>query len=546
MSFLSAFPANLVKFQYQKNYKLSSDVATGYEYISSLNRPATDVVNAYDEYIRTTIYIESALGRDEQFFLRLLATDIVQGSEFSTHIIPVFDMPTSSLDTSTYVYRRLRIVSTDTSETSQGRDFATMHYPISQSVTQDLTSVYNNALNQLSGLQKGRYAYAQDWNVLADYAKSIINYVVDFINKLESYGYTEFSDLYENVLECERLISIYKYMKSGDIVMPEHTNTLIDVVRCLEQKVVYGLLIKILGKLGIGLITRRMIRISRTDIGTDLDTRGLGGQVILTDSLIFTNNLERVLPWIDDGTIIFMPSYAYGMTSQDILNVVNNKEVVIVVYVANYPFLDQSGKLYACLPDTAFNGILYTNDSPRMCCIPTNVPIVDDKFKKSFGFTGCKNMSSISCGIWDIICVQNGNQIGSTNIPCHTNPIYSIAYDDRDKLPTVVPYARTCSGYPSGTCCSFSYVKYGKGAVIEFPVIDKSAVVDYLDWFIGAVAYLFLGEPNSCHIANGNVKLKRIIWGFDPYNSPCPDTDDCIRTLAKRSGWTIVDIRIWK
>jgi hypothetical protein len=553
MSFLSAFPANLAKLQYREIYKRSTDVVAGYEYTSALIRLFVDVANAYDEYIRATLDIESALGRDETVSVKLLGTDAVQGLEFVTRIFPVFDASTSALDVLAYVHRRPHVESAETAETSsmlrmleyiararsltsarlltlkvsegnaryqsnvarsykltaQGRDFAAMHYPVSESVVQDRINAYNNALKQLSGLQDGRYAYAQDWNVLADYAKAIINYVVDFIKELEKRGHTEFADLYEDVLECERLLSAYKYMKSGDVLMPDHTNILIDVVRCLELKVLYRLLLKILAKLRIRVVRRNIISFDRDDSAKGLE--GLCKFDIPPFSIVLVNTDDwwTVSSLIEDGTIVFVNFGTKAMTPSDVREIVENKEVVFAILVDTQPFHRR--------PAGAFYEVFYTCPLIMHDDSSWYVEIINNAFLQNLGFTGCRSFTRIQ-------------------------KIFDFTIGKYCKIKDAIDYA--ISYYAPNLY--YSYAKYKKGAIIEMPYDGSWQLFDQLDWYIGAIAHILLGDPNNCYIAYNPVKLKRIVWmasyGTD-WQVGYPSADRALHDLANRSGWTLVDMR---
>jgi hypothetical protein len=549
MSFLSTFPANLAKLQFQEIHRRSADTATGYEYMSALVRRLVDVANAYDEYVRTALSAESALGRDELAFLKLFGTAVAQGLEFATRILPVFDVSTAASDVSIYAYARPRVESAETAETSsmlrmleytasarflissrllrqevvegniayqsnvtrsyelvaQGRDFATLHYPVSESVVQDRISAYDNALKQLSNLQQGRYAYARDWNVLADYAKSIINYVVDFIKELEERGHTTFSDLYEDVLECQRLLSAYKYLKSGDTVMPDHTNILIDVARCLELRVLYGLLFKILLMLRTRVRTRNVISFQRDDSATGLDKLVRPPLIILAN----TDDWTTVSRLIDDGTIVFVNYGTTAITPDEVRNIVENKEVVFAVLIDTQPVHRA--------PAGAFYGVFYTREVPHACDRLYSVNIVNATFLEQFGLTNCHSRKTIGL-IIDYI-VSRG-----------------------DKLANAILYAVS----PFDSTCGYAYVKYEKGAIIELPYDGSWQFPRVLDWYIGAIAHILLGEPDRCFIANNPVKLRRIVWmaGYrTTIPAGCPTADRCIKIIADEAGLDVIDLR---
>jgi hypothetical protein len=399
------------------------------------------------------------------------------------------------------------------SESAKARDeFFTAGYPVSETPLQDLINAYPHAFQQLSTLRDGRYAYAQDWNVLADYAKAIINALVNQINELYARGVTHYADLYNRVLECHRILSTYKYLKTGDVIMPEHTNTLIDVARCLN--------------LAVGqLLGKAITRYSKMDVSTGLDKATLVDVGSWTFVLVDTDDWDTAKKFIIDGTIIFVNADTHAMTPDEVRTIVNNKNVVFALLVKAYP--------HSPLNVGAFYDVFYTSRSVAGCdvnleCIVLNGP----KFYNSFGLSVCS---------YTICPTPSGDSLGvllADDYPVH--PGYKIAgantwafVDDR------------APGYRE---CGFSYAKYDTGAIIEVPYDGSWIYWISLNFYVGMLANALLGEPKRCWMYNNTVRLRRVVWmaSYDskiPDRIYCPTADVCISQLATESLWRVVDLR---
>jgi hypothetical protein len=383
------------------------------------------------------------------------------------------------------------------SESAKARDeFFTAGYPVSETPLQDLINAYPHAFQQLSTLRDGRYAYAQDWNVLADYAKAIINALVNQINELYARGVTHYADLYNRVLECHRILSTYKYLKTGDVIMPEHTNTLIDVARCLN--------------LGIILLLRKAItRHSETDVGTSLDKSKLLAVPPRSIVLINTDNWSLTSSLIEDGTIVFVNFGTTAMTPSDVRNIVENKEVVFAILIDTQPFREY--------PTGAFYEVFYTYPELSDIDYGFYYDIINDAFLQELGFTGCQKYSIM-------------------------RKFFDFTTLDYYKKPDVVHYA--ISYYAPHLY--YSYAKYKKGAIIEMPYDGSWQLYGQLDWYVGAIAHILLGEPNGCYIAYNPVKINRIVWMASygtTWLAGYSSADSALRDLAVRSGWTLIDTR---
>jgi hypothetical protein len=522
--------------------KTSADTAIAYDFCKAIRRH-TDYGIGYDthvpgrilallrkldvarglEYLIRSIHVSDSLialletvgSVDRQLLAdvdRQLLAEVTNDDESSVRTVTTSDFGVGRSTES--VVSKLRTISV--SESAKARDeFFTAGYPVSETPLQDLINAYPHAFQQLSTLRDGRYAYAQDWNVLADYAKAIINALVNQINELYARGVTHYADLYNRVLECHRILSTYKYLKTGDVIMPEHTNTLIDVARCLN--------------LGIRLLLRKAItRHSEMDVATGLDKATQVDETPWTFIMVDTDDWDTAKRYIIDGTIIFVNADTHAMTPDEVRTIVNNKNVVFALLVKAYP--------HSPLNVGAFYDVFYTSKSVTGCdvshwvyqdCIVIN----DPKFYSPFGLYAC---SYASCPTpWGIPL----GVLLADDYPVH--PGYKIAgantwafVDDR------------APGYRE---CGFSYAKYDTGAIIEVPYDGLWIQLLVFDFYIGMLANALLGEPSRCRMYNNTVRLRRVVW-MASYDSKtdrvyCFTADECIRRLALLSMWSVVDLR---
>jgi len=416
------------------------------------------------------------------------------------------------------VVAKLRTISV--SESAKARDeFSTAGYPVSETPLQDLINAYPRASQQLSTLRDGRYAYAQDWNVLADYAKTIINALVNQFNELYARGVTHYIDLYDRVLECHRILSTYKYLKTGDVITPEHTNTLIDVARCLNLSIIL-------------LLRKAITKRSDTDVATGpYDTyclRGMADVAIGLEQitklrevdceivLVDTDDWATASSYVTDGTIIFVNYGTTAMTPETVRTIVNTRNAVFAILIDTQPrwYVDVG----------AFYDVFYINRYPmRVICATDCFYIYDFDFSRRVGLYGC---GPGYCGIHN----------------------YLWAYDDCSvSVYNKVSFAVTWShwGYP---WLDYAYARYGAGGIIELPYDGTWASVDDLNIIIGKIAYTLLGEPLSCHIVADGNKFRRVVWmasykeGASPYRR-CTSTAQCLRDLASRVGCRFIDLR---
>jgi len=429
-------------------------------------------------------------------------TDVATGHEYVSLLIKKLS------DTATVKY--------DTDD----QELSTVGYPVFETPLQDLVNAYQRAFQQLSALRDGRYAYAQDWNVLADYAKAIINVLVDQLNELIAKGNRRYIRAYDTLLECHRILSAYKYLKKGDVIMPEHTNTLIDVARCLY--------------LAVRLLLRNAIAKRRdTDMATGpyetLYLRGVVDAAIGLDQitklrevdceivLVDTDDWATASRYVTDGTIIFVNYGTQAMTPDTVRTIVDTMKVVFAILIDTQPMW------YGDVG--AFYNVFYTVRQPgAQSCATDCFYILDPVFAMQVGLFGC----------------------GAGFCRRHR---YLWAYNDCSVSEYVkVNFAVTWSfwGYP---WLGYAYAKYGAGGIIELPYDGTWASVDDLNIIIGKIAVTLLDEVPSCYIAVDGNKFRRVVWmasyvqgGASQYRR-CTSTDQCLRDLASRVGCRFIDLR---
>ncbi len=381
------------------------------------------------------------------------------------------------------------------SDVATGHEFSIISYPVSESPLLDLINAYRRAFQQLSTLQRGRYAYAQDWNVLADYAKAIINVLARQFKELLAQGETQYAKLYRSLLECHRILSTYRYLRTGDIITPDRTNTLIDVAKCLDAITSH--------LLAFSLARRRERDVAR---GLDQVTRfwEVNCLVLVAHRAPWT----LVRKYVVDGTIVFVDYGTQEIPPEEVREIVDTMHVAFAILVDTQPTQNvDAGSFY---------DVFYTVRHPApVSCSSGCVDIYDEVFSKPYGLYGC---TYGVCGEGPYVWTHNN---------CSVSTRHKVGFAKRWTHPeTPVDYA---------------YAKYGAGGIIELPHDGTWASVEDLNALIGKIAVTLLGEEPSCTIAVDDIKLRQIIWmagykeGIEGYHR-CPSTDECLRELASRVG----------
>jgi len=418
MSFTSALPANLPKLQIVTSLRRSLDVASGHEYVTSLIRMSADSAVTYDVYTPIRRYVDYGVGYDTYnrvvSSILLKELDVAGGLEYLMRTVRISDSPVVLLEVAKHVDRQLPTEIAKTIELHartvtvsdvgigsyvvpkrqfsyrervvgyeryvlarrydvvlHGLEQFIVDYLVSISVVQDAENAYRRAFQQLSTLRRRRYAYARDWNVLADYAKSVLNIFEYMFRRLYEKGYRYYIDPYNKVLECQRILSTYRYLKTGDVIMPENTNTLIDVVRCLDETV-------------------RQLPFTK--------------EIVMVD----TDDWDTAKRYVSDGTIIFINYGTQAMTPEEVRKIVDTMRVVFAVLIDTQPFYRADVG--------AFYDVFYTERNPRYCgAVIGCFDIADIQFMYHSGFYSCHypycDGNGKGLGMWDYM-VHEMHKVG--------------------------------------------------------------------------------------------------------------------------------------
>jgi hypothetical protein len=229
--------------------------------------------------------------------------------------------------------------------------------------------------------------------------------------------------------------------------------------------------------------------------------------------MVDTDDWDTAKKYVSDGTIIFVNYGIQTMTPEEVRKIVDTIRVVFAVLVDTQPYY---GKDVG-----AFYDVFYTSKNPKHCGEVTGCfDIVDDQFKKQFGFYSCHYPR----------CVQLWQVRGLIDYVVHA---------DRK-----IAHAKPWAGGP----CGYAYAKYNAGSIIEMPSDGVWLSLDHLDMYIGMISHILLGEENSCYIVSRNRKVHRIVWmeyytSDMPGHHACYPADRCLAELASKAGWRLVDLR---
>jgi hypothetical protein len=443
------------------------------------------------------------------------------------------------------------------------------------------------AFNRFLMTGTGRYAYSDEWNMLADCIENFFNTIDEryrwwgdlamanpghpLIQKM----FQQIRRLYMETFECRRIFSGYRRLAWGDIVKPEHTNTLIDVAKCLDDAVEKS--------------PRR-------------------GRVYLLD----TDDWGTASGLIEDGTIVFANFGTKAMSPVEVQYYLENYNVVFVI-VMDKGRLGDTGAFYKIFYTEPYVGSnVYVERSFRLR---------RGAFYDSFGVHGCYEprgpdmpvgylpaywdymvsaMYKIPTAVrwtWqygvtmeyrrihlggidlpDNVCVTVTNVIPNAQIHidlpdappdirekaleaysisgmemlvkmCNA----SVALEQRFKEQLEIEFERQ-SGIGADILYSWAYARIGKGAVIEIPLSSLLApnpidISGLIDWYIGAIAHVLLGEPSKCYIGPVPQKFRKIVWmakyGTDVYGIP-QRVDGALHSWAGSSKWRLIDLRTKK
>jgi hypothetical protein len=428
---------------------------------------------------------------------------------------------------------------------------------------------------------EGRYAYADDWNVLADCIQHIFN-ILDklyqrwgdhamanphsiYVNKM----FRQIRKLYMETIKCREIFSDYKRLQWGDTVTPEHTNVLIDTAKCLD------------------------------DAAEKSPRRG---EVALVDE----DDWGSASSLIEDGTIVFVNFGTKAMSPVEVRYFLENYNVVFAILLGRHPM--ESG---------AFYNIFYTEPYVGwQVLIRDRFRLRKGAFFDSFGVYGCHEsrgpdmpigylpayFDPMVMGLYKIpnavrwtwqygveteyqrahlggldlpdnVCINvtNGIEPGEGRVIAHLNGVdipletlqaFAIAYLDRivtlcdAKVVLEHKFAEQLEieferrpSIGADILYSWAYARIGKGAVIELPLHSVISDVRILDWYIGAIAHVLIGEPDKCFIGPMPDRLRRVVWmarrGAAFWGVPV-NIPDFLGYWASLSKWRFIDLRTKK
>ena len=412
------------------------------------------------------------------------------------------------------------------------------------------------AFSRLFMTGKGRYAYADDWNVLADCIENMFNTIDekyrvwgDFATKSPwvirgQKMFERIRKLYMETFECRKMFIDYKRLSWGDTVSPEHTNVLIDVAKCLDDA---------------------MERSPRR------------GEVVLVDP----DDWGTASSFIDDGTIVFVNFGTQAMSPAEVQYYLDNYNVVFAILIGDR--LGNTG---------AFYKVFYTE--PRVgsrVYRDRNFRLRRGAFYDNFGVYSCNapwGEGVLPAGDAGILGIYPDYMVSAMyKIPTAVRWTWQYGVETEYKrihiagldIPpnTCVTIHVAGSGIPPGPCnasavldpkfkeqleiefenrpsigadilYSWAYARIGRGAVIELPlhgIRASTQSLEYefnyiLDWYIGAIAHVLLGEPDKCYIGPTPLKLRRVV---SMLNFFAPVTNAIIDHWGRRSGWRVIDMR---
>jgi len=402
--------------------------------------------------------------------------------------------------------------------------------------------------------KKGAYAYAEDWNLLADYAQEIMNELRVFLSETRRKR-EDVWDLYGNELEntlalCQVILNQYKRLKSGDILMPEHTNILIDVTKCL------GSFHRRLHEITVG----EIIQMTHPHLYTDT-------------SLIDIDYFMKLIKLIENDTIVFFDPYIYidGMFAGELCEKNPDPELIICQnalgkYFTPYINLDKIFSqyrvvfvftLYGCMchgPYSFWLGYPYfynkwayliTDATPDIewiigFVIEEEEEVIYVKMPPLY-LRECHNyiryLQGPGAAAW-YNCIDGYLVPADGGVvvdKCFTRFIrklpawnwhpgsgrIDLCVENYWKAPDVIPWYKKEG-------CSYGYKRIKQGAIIEVPGFHLWEDVDTLKAFIDAISTCLLGN-----------RPRRIIW-FGPEHSDfphfhkCYPASECLKALAKR------------
>ena len=197
--------------------------------------------------------------------------------------------------------------------------------------------------------------------------------------------------------------------------------------------------------------------------------------------------------YVADNSIIITTWSPSALTSSEVLDVLSKYSVVFVIEVDTEP--------YHGMATQAYYQVLYTVPAPTWCMTDLG-EVLEDSFRRFLG--------SRATGVFDYMV------------------------DSSLKVSDAVLWAR----YPYKVTCGWSYVKRGRGAVIEVPNDGFWRSADAIASYIDALRYTFLDPLSHLRI----LYLGHYVSDM-PKEHACYPADVCWQQLAEQRGWQLHDLR---
>jgi len=209
--------------------------------------------------------------------------------------------------------------------------------------------------------------------------------------------------------------------------------------------------------------------------------------------LFNTSDWDAARSYVADNTIIITTWSPPTLTSSEVLDVLDKYRAVFVIEVDTEP--------YHRIANQAYYQVLYTVSAPTWCMCDWG-EVLEESFQRFLGR--------------------------------EAEGLFDYMVDSSLKVPEAVLWAR----YPGTATCGWSYVRHGKGAVVEVPCDGFWRNVGVLASYIDALRYTFLDLSSPLRVLHlGHYVSDRPEW------HKCYPADACWRQLASQYGYKLVDLR---
>jgi AcrR family transcriptional regulator len=318
-----------------------------------------------------------------------------------------------------------------------------------------LAGARERVLSLLREVARGMPARSEHWNAAADLISAALDAIEDGLSRLPA----ALPQVAEKLQYCRGHLQRYERLQSGMTLMAEHTNALIDAVRCLDE---------------LADMLFRAVKVALANPG----------------------DWETARRYIDDLTVVFV-DWGAPLSRDELLSLLDSRRFALAVLVDMQPY-------YAGGWD-AMRDVLYRAVVTSYYCPDTN-EVSDPCFQRHLGYQFPT--------AWDYPVTCDSHAAGCAHWSVHPHPKY---------------------GWP---LCCYSYRKFGAGAVIELPFDGAWQSAEWLDAFVSAVCDCVLGVPLP----------RAVVWAAryvseHPQWHACHPADACLKELAARRGWPVIDLR---